>query len=240
MDTCAITIALLSLCLTGCSFVRTTLGTGSASPSPVGSTNGSQEVSIASASLEKPSEPGQNLPQAAQRASETRLSPSPASKGAEQLFSPNIAGLGRPNEKTTGLTQPTQPAQPTQSTPPVQIAQTTRSTPPPVTTSPAPKHAVATGGAVPAAVATPGVKELIFKGPPRKARTHGVGAKWMIWAGLGACVAALVFAARFFAGRRVQTSALSRGRSDELIIPRELLLKEPANSPPGPLMTDNP
>lgn len=78
--------------------------------------------------------------------------------------------------------------------------------------------------------ATP-VKELVFRGPPPKARAPWAGMKVLVWLGLGLAGAALAILARLHAGRPAKPREVLTAKEDDLIAAPGLLLKESVNMP---------
>ena len=157
-----------------------------------------------------------------------------AGKGAEQLLAPGAPVVRRASERPVPAAPPIQSLQSVQSPPPA------RPTSPTVAAAPVAVPTVVSTGKTTAAMAPPVLKELVFKGPPREVPHSQLNLKWLVWPGVGGGIALTAFALWSLAGRRIKTIPRSRGRKDDFMLPRELLVKEPAGSTPGPLMTDNP
>ena len=89
------------------------------------------------------------------------------------------------------------------------------------------------------AMAGAGVKELVFKGPPRPARSRRAGARGFVWFGLILCGAMLAGVAWCYYARRHGKSIDAYDASrDEIVTPPELVLREPTDLPREPVMAE--
>jgi hypothetical protein len=75
------------------------------------------------------------------------------------------------------------------------------------------------------------VRELVFKGPPRARQPQGAGRTGWLWLGLALGAAIVGLGTPVFLKRRHKSPKLSKSNKEELVMPKEFLLKEPAPLP---------
>jgi hypothetical protein len=206
----ALLMGAFSLGLAGCGSLQPTTTTRT-TPSPQGDTKATQELISAPKQSETPARSAQPAPQQPRPVSKPLQAAATPSKGPEN----RVATASKGAEMLAALNTPL-------------VVRARERTVAPTEPS-GPKAPMAAGsGTVTGAPA----RELIFKGPPPKARPQRAGMKMVLWLGLGLGGAAVVIAGLLFATRR---SAKSPGPSDaakdELKMPSEILMKEPLNLP---------
>ena len=206
----ALVMGAFSLGLAGCGSLQPTT-TATTTPTPQGDTKATQELVSAPKQSETPARPVQPLRQQPRRVSEPQRPAATPSKAAEN----RVATPSRGAETLVALNTPL-------------VARARERTKAPTERSGPTAPMAADSGTVTGAP----VRELIFKGPPPKARPQRAGMKMVLWLGLGLGGAAVVVLGRFVA---IRGSAKSPGPADaakdELKMPSEILMKKPLNLP---------
>lgn len=198
-----VSFAVLSLFLTGCRLI----GGSEAVQAPVASTPRSGTArTVTPAATPAPSSPKSPATLAAttQSVPETKRPPAAtASRGAERLMAQSSPALPRSNETFSqpAVTRPA--ASPSASPPAIE------------------------GG--PEAAST--VKELIVKGPPRVRQPRSTERNRRLWTGLVFGSALVAFGALLVWQRRGKSSSPVKSDKEELVMPKDFLIKEPANLP---------
>jgi hypothetical protein len=90
------------------------------------------------------------------------------------------------------------------------------------------KPGVSTSTKEAASVSSGSARELVFKGPPRVMRPKAAGQKGWVWLGLALSAAVLGFGTPILLKRRHKSPKQSKSDKEELVMPKEFLLKEPA------------
>lgn len=210
-----VSIAILSLSVTGCRLI----GGGESPETPVAPTSRPgvvRNVATVPGPTQQTPKSSVTMATAPQRAPEVKHPPAATTtKGAEKLVAQSSPAL--PHTKET--ISPANEARPASSSSSVGAVS---------------KAAVGSNAGGPASP----VKELIVKGPPRVRQVQSDGRNGHLWMGLGFGCAVVALGALIFLQRRPRSSAPGRTDKEDLVMPKEFLLKEPAPTPKWSMTAD--
>ena len=214
---CALLIAALSFCLTGCDILQSAPVARTAAPPPA-ETKGAQQLAATTKPPEAPAQPAPPAPAQPQSISKPEQPPVTATKGPERLVVTTTRGAER-------LVAPSAPV----------AVRAREKTTIPAESSTASAPMVETSGVVTGAE----VNALIIKGPPHQARPRRVGMKLLLWFGLGLGVVALGVLARLYIVRHAKPLAIPDDAIEESLPTPGLLFKEPVDLPQEPVTSEN-